>query len=48
MHLWLFLFIDLCIYKGKVYNKGDKWDDGCDYKCECLEGRSGYYQCKPL
>lgn len=37
---------DLCIYKGKVYNKGDKWDDGCDFSCECQEGQSGLYQCK--
>ncbi|KAJ8302722.1 LOW QUALITY PROTEIN: hypothetical protein KUTeg_019118 [Tegillarca granosa] len=34
-----------CIYKGKVYNQGEKWDDDCDYACTCLDGRAGYYEC---
>ncbi|XP_060063144.1 kielin/chordin-like protein [Ylistrum balloti] len=36
-----------CIYKNKLYNQGEKWDDDCDYTCECIDGRTGYYECKP-
>ncbi|KAL5022346.1 hypothetical protein ScPMuIL_001501 [Solemya velum] len=36
-----------CIYDSKIYNQGESWNDGCDYTCECLDGRSGYYRCEP-
>ncbi|XP_013382171.1 mucin-2 [Lingula anatina] len=32
-----------CIYKGRGYDVGEKWDDGCDYSCECL--KSQWYSC---
>ncbi|KAK7115067.1 hypothetical protein V1264_001009 [Littorina saxatilis] len=35
----------VCIYKGTIYHKGEKWDDGCDYTCECLNGEPAVYQC---
>ncbi|XP_052233684.1 uncharacterized protein LOC127846468 isoform X4 [Dreissena polymorpha] len=37
-----------CLYKGVLYNEGAIWDDGCDYRCECQDGRTGYYVCNPL
>jgi len=37
-----------CVYKNRLYNQGETWEDGCDYQCECLDSKSGYYQCKPL
>ncbi|KAK3591361.1 hypothetical protein CHS0354_040323 [Potamilus streckersoni] len=37
-----------CVYKNKLYNQGEKWEDGCDYQCDCIEAKSGYYECKPL
>ncbi|XP_060570089.1 uncharacterized protein LOC132728460 isoform X2 [Ruditapes philippinarum] len=36
-----------CVYKNRLYNQGETWDDGCDYVCECMEAKTGYYQCKP-
>lgn len=34
-----------CIYKGTKYSAGQKWDDGCDYSCECVNGMTGQYKC---
>ncbi|XP_060081054.1 uncharacterized protein LOC132560404 [Ylistrum balloti] len=34
-----------CVYHGKSYNQGDKWDDGCLYQCECLDSSTGRYKC---
>lgn len=34
-----------CSYKGKSYNPGEKWTDGCDYECICEDGASGRYKC---
>ncbi|GFO24026.1 collagen alpha-5(vi) chain [Plakobranchus ocellatus] len=34
-----------CLYKGQVYLQGAKWDDGCDYKCTCVDGSTGQHQC---
>ena len=34
-----------CFYKGKMYQTGAKWDDGCDYECVCRDGSKGDYQC---
>ena len=41
----MILFIDGCVYKGKTYQQGTKWDDGCDYKCTCVDATQGRYQC---
>lgn len=38
---------DQCVYKDKLYNQGETWDDGCDYTCECLDATTGYYECRP-
>merc|ERR1712156_1326634 len=35
----------VCPYKGKEYNTGEKWEDGCDYNCQCMDAVQGFYQC---
>ncbi|XP_060567789.1 mucin-2-like isoform X2 [Ruditapes philippinarum] len=39
---------DKCVYKNQLYNQGETWNDGCDYKCQCMDSRTGYYVCNPL
>ena len=40
------LFIlGVCIYNGKQYSQGQKWQDGCNYNCECVDANAGTYQC---
>lgn len=34
-----------CFYEGKFYADGQRWQDGCDYNCECIDGMNGKYQC---
>ena len=34
-----------CLYKGKVHQQGDTWQDGCDYECECTDASRGQYKC---
>ena len=34
-----------CLYKGQVYGQDAAWDDGCDYKCRCVDAKVGQYQC---
>ena len=34
-----------CHYKGKSYQHGQKWTDGCDYECVCEDGQTGRYKC---
>lgn len=36
---------EYCEYKGVRYSTGQKWRDGCDYNCVCVDGMSGVYQC---
>ncbi len=36
-----------CVYKQTVYKQGQKWDDGCDFKCECRNAASRQYSCVP-
>lgn len=38
---------DQCVYKQKIYNQGETWNDGCDYTCECMDATTGFYECKP-
>ena len=33
------------MYKGVVYKQGAKWDDGCDYSCECEDALQRRYKC---
>jgi hypothetical protein len=35
----------VCVYKGTEYHTGQRWRDGCDYNCVCVDGMSGQYQC---
>ncbi|XP_053376973.1 uncharacterized protein LOC123528762 [Mercenaria mercenaria] len=37
-----------CVYNGKVYSQGQKWDDGCTYTCECLDMSTGQYRCTQI
>lgn len=41
----VFLISAVCVYKGKQYNQGQKWQDGCAYDCECVDGNMGQFQC---
>ena len=34
-----------CYYRGVVYQKGQTWQDGCDYNCVCVDDMSGQYSC---
>ena len=34
--------IPACVYKGVQYTQGQKWYDGCRYRCECIDGQ---YRC---
>jgi len=34
-----------CFYNGRIYGHGEKWEDGCDYNCTCVNGQTGYYRC---
>jgi len=34
-----------CTYKSRVYSQGQKWDDGCDFRCECIDAVRGRYKC---
>jgi len=36
------------MYKGRIYTQGQKWDDGCDYSCECTDATQGLYTCTPM
>ena len=38
-------FSGACVYKKKVYKQGDKWNDGCDYQCECIDQLRGKFRC---
>ncbi|KAK3581064.1 hypothetical protein CHS0354_033850 [Potamilus streckersoni] len=40
------VYKDVCVYKGQQYTQGQKWSDGCDYDCQCLDAKTGQYQCK--
>ncbi|XP_060605064.1 CCN family member 3-like isoform X2 [Ruditapes philippinarum] len=37
-----------CVYNSQVYQQGQTWKDACKYKCECVDGTSGKYQCRSL
>ena len=45
MEGWIYYFAEYCEYKGVRYSTGQKWRDGCDYNCVCVDGNSGLYQC---
>lgn len=35
----------VCVYKGKSYTQGQRWQDGCDYECVCDDAMTGHYMC---
>lgn len=37
--------LPVCVYNGKSYHQGEKWQDGCQYNCECVDSMSGQYKC---
>ena len=39
---------NVCIYKSKIYQQGQKWQDGCEYNCTCEDATTGFYRCKDL
>jgi hypothetical protein len=39
------IFLGTCEYMGKQYTTGQRWDDGCRYHCQCIDGMSGQYKC---
>ena len=43
-HVLLFVSAG-CMYKNNLYQHGQSWNDGCDYKCTCKDGVSGRYEC---
>ncbi|KAL8616408.1 hypothetical protein ACOMHN_032262 [Nucella lapillus] len=36
---------DVCVYNGRVYSQGQRWQDGCTYNCECVDATLGQYRC---
>ena len=38
--------VPVCVYYGKKYGQGEKWRDGCQYICECIDANSGQYKCQ--
>lgn len=42
---FLYFSSDVCIYKGSIYRQGETWEDGCDFKCTCVDETRGMYQC---
>lgn len=41
-------FTAVCIYKGKQYAEGQRWQDGCNYNCVCKDGMTGVYDCTEM
>ena len=37
--------IPVCVYNGKSYQQGQTWQDGCRYRCECVDAMTGSYRC---
>lgn len=33
------------MYNGVPFKQGQTWDDGCDLKCVCENGKTGFYRC---
>ncbi|MCI3311043.1 hypothetical protein MP969_25630 [Escherichia coli] len=36
---------NVCLYEDQTYQQGQTWNDGCDYKCTCVDGNEGRYEC---
>ena len=37
-----------CLFQktGKLYQQGETFDDGCEYKCTCTDASKGLYTCQ--
>lgn len=37
-----------CLFQktGVLYQQGQTFDDGCDYKCTCTDAARGFYTCQ--
>lgn len=44
----MYFSAEVCVYKGNMYQQGQKWQDGCDYNCECIEAMTGHYRCTEM
>ena len=44
-HYVSYLLADVCVYNGRMYTQGQKWQDGCKYDCICTDGLTGKYEC---
>ena len=40
-----FLSPDVCVYKGQPYQQDEDFDDGCQYKCSCVDALYGKFRC---
>lgn len=38
----------VCIYKGNQYTQSQRWQDGCDFNCECTNAQTGFYKCTEM
>ncbi|XP_046329561.1 CCN family member 4-like [Haliotis rufescens] len=34
-----------CLYKDVTYHEGQTWEDGCDYKCRCVDASNNFFTC---
>jgi hypothetical protein len=46
MYLLIITFEGVCLYHGVAYGQGEKWEDGCQLLCECIDMHIGRYRCK--
>ncbi|XP_071092130.1 uncharacterized protein [Haliotis cracherodii] len=37
-----------CYYKSVTHQQGEKWLDGCDYLCTCVNANIGQYNCSTV
>ncbi|KAL8615546.1 hypothetical protein ACOMHN_016123 [Nucella lapillus] len=35
----------MCLYHGKDYKEGDRWNDGCTYECSCMNSAQNIVVC---
>ena len=47
VHLFMFS-VEVCVYKGSVYNQGQSWRDACLYDCTCTDAEHGKYTCTDM
>ena len=33
------------MYKGSVYRQTQRWQDGCEFNCVCVDETTGAYSC---